>query len=98
MLPPWQPWGFCGCAIRAGCAGGQGLPHPAQCLFLRLYQRRGPWFREATLEYPEVGPAAPAVALLQEVALLQPAATSHCAALVQVTGRPSAGDRSPWSR
>ena len=31
----------------------QALPDPSQCLFLRLLQRRGPWFRQNTLNYPE---------------------------------------------
>lgn len=66
------------------CTPVQGLPRSAQCLFLRLYQRRGPWFREDTLEYPEVGPPAPAIHQLQAAGLLQPAAVSDCAALIQV--------------
>ncbi|KAK9794912.1 hypothetical protein WJX73_005165 [Symbiochloris irregularis] len=32
----------------------RGLPDPAQALFLRLFQRSGPWFRQRTLDYSEV--------------------------------------------
>lgn len=35
-------------------------PH-AQCLFLRLLLRRGPWFAQAGLAYPEVGDVGAAV-------------------------------------
>ena len=31
------------------------LPFVAQCLYVRLVSRRGPWFREAALDYPELG-------------------------------------------
>ena len=31
------------------------LPFEAQCLYVRLASRRGPWFRESTLDYPELG-------------------------------------------
>lgn len=32
------------------------LPFDAQCLFVRLVSRVGPWFRESKLTYPEFGP------------------------------------------
>ena len=31
------------------------LPFAAQCLYVRLVSRSGPWFREARLDYPEIG-------------------------------------------
>lgn len=42
-------------------AATQELPAPAQCLFLRLLQRRRAWFRLGALDYAEV-PDAPAAA------------------------------------
>lgn len=62
----------------------QILPQPAQCLFLRLYQRRGPWFRQNALEYPEVGDAAPAVEQLSASSFLAAATDGDTAELVQV--------------
>ncbi|MFV8818749.1 VRR-NUC domain-containing protein [Haliea sp. E17] len=32
---------------------------PAQCLYVRLVSRVGPWFREAALHYPEIGACGP---------------------------------------
>ena len=34
--------------------GLQALPNEAQCLFLRLFLRKGPWFRLDTLSYSEL--------------------------------------------
>ena len=62
----------------------QVLPQPAQCLFLRLYQRRGPWFRQHALEYPEVGDAAPAVEQLSASGFLAAATDGDTAELIQV--------------
>lgn len=42
----------------------QALPAPAQCLFLRLFQRRRHWFRISTLQYTEVPDTSEAVAAL----------------------------------
>ena len=42
----------------------QALPAPAQCLFLRLFQRRRHWFRISTLAYTEVPDTSEAVAAL----------------------------------
>lgn len=33
----------------------------AQCLFVRLISRTGPWFRESKLRYPEIGPLSPVI-------------------------------------
>jgi len=34
----------------------RALPFEAQCLYVRLVSRTGPWFRESKLRYPEIGP------------------------------------------
>ena len=44
--------------------GVQSLPAPAQCLFLRLFQRKRHWFRIRTLSYSEVPDTSEAVAAL----------------------------------
>ena len=44
----------------------QDLLDPCQALYLRLYQRVGPWFRIASLEYSEVQDMAAAVARLAQ--------------------------------
>ena len=44
----------------------QNLPAPAQCLFLRLFQRKRHWFRIASLNYSEVPDTSEAVAELTE--------------------------------
>ncbi|CAD7696975.1 unnamed protein product [Ostreobium quekettii] len=41
------------------------LSHPSQCLFLRLFLRKGPWFRVNSLRYAEVSDMA---ACIQELA------------------------------
>ena len=37
----------------------RALDFRAQCLYLRLVSRVGPWFRESRLDYPELGEAGP---------------------------------------
>lgn len=37
------------------------LPVNAQCLYVRLISRTGPWFRQSKLHYPEIGAIAPAL-------------------------------------
>jgi hypothetical protein len=54
-------------ALHPPCA--QALTAPAQTLFLRLHQRRGPWFRAATLTYAEVPDVAVAVDALAAAGL-----------------------------
>ena len=49
----------------------QVLPAPSQCLFLRLFQRRGPCFRLASLVYAEVGDVAAAASSLQAAAMAE---------------------------
>lgn len=45
----------------------------AQCLYVRLISRTGPWFRESKLAYPELGPAAPIVDELLASAMVEEA-------------------------
>lgn len=47
----------------------QALDPPAQCLFLRLHPRRGPWFRLGSLAYAEVADAAAAAQALANAGL-----------------------------
>ncbi|MBY6018849.1 VRR-NUC domain-containing protein [Halomonas denitrificans] len=49
----------------------EGLPAPAQCLFVRLLTRKGEWFRSDQLNYQEVGPIEPALQALAEANLVQ---------------------------
>lgn len=43
----------------------QGLSEQAQCLFLRFFLRKGPWFRLSTAQYSELSDAAAAAAELE---------------------------------
>ena len=57
------------CHLKSDCLsnvsfGTQSLPAPAQCLFLRLFQRKRHWFRISTLSYSEVPDTSEAVAAL----------------------------------
>ncbi len=45
------------------------LSFDAQCLYIRLVSRVGPWFREARLHYPELGPLDTALDELLDVGL-----------------------------
>lgn len=45
------------------------LDPPAQCLFLRLHPRRGPWFRLGGLAYAEVADACAAAQALANAGL-----------------------------
>lgn len=47
------------------------LPFAAQCLYVRLVSRVGPWFRESRLAYPELGAIAPLVDSLLDAGLAQ---------------------------
>ena len=46
------------------------LEFTAQCLYVRLVSRVGPWFRESKLTYPELGPLTAAADLLLEQGLV----------------------------
>lgn len=50
--------------LRVRVCGAQSLPAPAQCLFLRLFQRKRHWFRISTLSYTEVPDMSDAVEAL----------------------------------
>ncbi|KAG2484067.1 hypothetical protein HYH03_017087 [Edaphochlamys debaryana] len=54
---------------HAALRGLLGLPPPAQCLFLRLLLRRGPWFQIASLSYTECGNTGEAVRQLVRAGL-----------------------------
>ena len=44
----------------------RALDFKAQCLYVRLVSRVGPWFRESRLVYTELGPLAPVMDALIE--------------------------------
>jgi len=46
-------------AEHAMLATFRGLNFEAQCLYVRLISRTGPWFRESKLAYDELGPSTP---------------------------------------
>jgi hypothetical protein len=46
----------------------RALDFRAQCLYLRLVSRVGPWFRESRLDYPELGEAGPVLDTLLDQA------------------------------
>ncbi|MBT4519596.1 MAG: VRR-NUC domain-containing protein [Halieaceae bacterium] len=55
----------------------QRLDHQAQCLYVRLVSRLGPWFRVSKLDYPEIGEIAPVIdALAKEQLVCEPAGLS----------------------
>jgi len=49
----------------------RALPFAAQCLYVRLVSRVGPWFREARLAYTELGEVGPLLDALVEAGLAQ---------------------------
>lgn len=57
-------------AERALLARWRQLPEPAQCLYVRLVSRVGPWFRRSKLAYVEIGDIASALDELAEAHLL----------------------------
>ncbi len=52
-------------AEAAFLADFRALPDPAQCLYLRLHSRVGPWFRSRRLNYEEIGDIPPVLAQLR---------------------------------
>ncbi|QFU77542.1 VRR-NUC domain-containing protein [Halioglobus maricola] len=54
----------------------RALGFAAQCLYVRLVSRVGPWFREANLDYPELGDLAQAIDELLAAGLMAEAASS----------------------
>ncbi|KAK9865184.1 hypothetical protein WJX84_006907 [Apatococcus fuscideae] len=69
---------------QAFLAKFRGLPAPAQALFLRLFQRRGPWFQARTFSYSEVEDAAAAVQQLVEAGLARTDANADTEARSQI--------------
>jgi len=57
------------------------LPFDAQCLYVRLVARTGPWFRESRLDYPEIGPAGPVLDTLLATGMVECAEELDCEAL-----------------
>ena len=51
----------------------RALPEPAQCLYLRLNSRVGPWFRSRRLHYAEIGDPGPVLETLADSGLVTPA-------------------------
>ena len=51
------------------------LSFNAQCLYVRLVSRVGPWFRAGRLDYPELGDCGPLLEELEKSGLLQSAST-----------------------
>ncbi|KAI7839720.1 hypothetical protein COHA_006524 [Chlorella ohadii] len=68
-------------------AAYKALPLPAQCLYLRLFQRKGSLFRIASLAYKEVPDAAAAAKQLAEAGLAAVLAHEQCGNM----GSPVAG-------
>jgi hypothetical protein len=62
-------------AERASLATFRSLSFQAQCLYVRLISRTGPWFRESKLAYQELGPAAPILDELLEQRMAEEAAS-----------------------
>ena len=48
----------------------RALPEPAQCLYLRLTSRVGPWFRSRRLGYAEIGDTGPVLEQLSDAGLV----------------------------
>lgn len=66
----------------------RSLPFAARCLYVRLVSRKGPWFRERKLDYPEIGPLAEALDDLLETNMIEQAEALDVADLDQLYTRP----------
>lgn len=55
---------------RAWLQSWRAASEPAQCLYVRLVSRVGPWFRLAKLDYAEIGAVSPLLAELEALGLL----------------------------
>ena len=64
------------------------LPFDAQCLYVRLVSRVGPWFRESKLAYPELGAIAPLIDSLLAAGLAEQALELPLADLGAIYTRP----------
>jgi FAN1, HTH domain/VRR-NUC domain len=56
----------------------RSLSFAAQCLYVRLISRTGPWFRETRLEYAEIGPLAEVLDELQQLGFIECAQGLTC--------------------
>ena len=65
-----------------------GLSFPAQCLYVRLVNRRGRLFRTNTLRYAEVDNIPAALAELQASGFVSPPGPSHAAEVLALLTRP----------
>lgn len=63
------------------------LEFNAQCLYVRLISRTGPWFRESKLEYAELGPTSPILDELLANEMVEEAAALSSQALGQLFTR-----------
>ncbi|GAB3284745.1 VRR-NUC domain-containing protein [Parahaliea aestuarii] len=70
-------------------------PEEAQCLYLRLASRVGPWFRLSRLSYPEIGSLDGAVESLLAAGLLQQANALTAAEAGRLYTRPELRQRFP---
>ena len=61
----------------------RGLGFDAQCLYVRLVSRVGPWFRESRLSYPELGPLSEGIDELLACGLAEAAG---CLSLEELAG------------
>lgn len=66
----------------------RSLSFEAQCLYVRLVSRTGPWFRESKLHYPEIGPLEDVLDALLEADMAERAVELHAADLGQLFTRP----------
>jgi hypothetical protein len=73
----------------------RALPETAQCLYLRLVSRVGPWFRLHKLDYPEIGALDEPVAELEAAGLLQRARALDPAELGRLYTRAELRQRFP---
>lgn len=73
------------------------LPLKAQCLYVRLVSRSGPWFRESKLAYPELGACAPLLDELLQQDMAMQATSLGADDLGRLFTRPELGQIfSPW--
>lgn len=66
----------------------RSLSFAAQCLYVRLVSRTGPWFRESKLDYPEIGPLAGVLDELLETSMIEQAEELDAEELGRLFTRP----------
>ena len=67
----------------------RALPRQAQCLYVRMANRRGLVFAEAALDYAEIGTTAPAVARLADAGFARRAGATDLPAILQRQTKPA---------